>query len=392
MANVALAGAYMTHFDEHWDKGLRDIIGGSLLGLAGAVDRNFDLSKIEAIYIGNAGAELFEEQAQLGAIAASCLHKNIPSIRIEAACASGGAALSVAAQAVRAGDYDTVVVLGAEKMTDVTAPSTVTSILSTALDEEWERQCGQTLAGAWAIMARSHMAEYCTTREHLASVVVKNHANGALNPKAQFQRPIPKEAVLRAPFVAEPLTVLDCAPISDGAAALLLTSAQRAHEFTDTPVWILGSGLATDSVAIHERVSTHSLLGTQIAGKRAFDLSKKTVHDIQVAEVHDSFSIGELIAIEDLGFFHPGKAGPATLAGDTALNANISVNPSGGLKARGHPLGATGVAQAVEIFQQLRNEAERRQVRDAQVGLTHNVGGTGGTCVVHILGLESGGA
>ena len=385
MSNVAIAGAFMTRFGENWDKGLRDITSEALFGLIEAVDRNFDVDNIEAIYVGNNGSQLFSSQSQLGAIAASCLHRHIPSIRIEADSASGSAALLVGIQAIKSGVCETVVVLGTEKMTDITAPSSATSLLSASLDEEWETQYGQTLAGAWAMIARAHMTRYSTTREHLAAVVVKNHKNGALNPNAQFRREVSMEAVLRAGMVAEPLGLLDCAPTTDGAAALVLASEKAVKEYTDTPVWVLGSGLATDNIALHARESIDSLPATKIAAKKAFKRAKKKPKDIKVAEVHDSFSIGEIIALEDIGFYEPGSAGQATLEGETSLNGNISINTSGGLKARGNPLGATGVAQAVELFLQLRNEAIGRQIQDAEIGLSQNVAGTGGTSLIHIL-------
>jgi acetyl-CoA C-acetyltransferase len=244
---------------------------------------------------------------------------------------------------------------------------------------------GATFAGLFAMMARRHMFEYGTTREQLASVAVKNHRHGALNPNAQFQREITMEMVLQAPMVAEPLGLFDCAPLSDGAAALVLCAAEKARKFTDAPVDLIGTGHASDVMAVHDRRDLTTIDATVIAGKRAFHAAKKTPNDVKVAEVHDNFTIGEILAVEDLRFVPKGKGGFATEDGETALNARISVNTSGGLKARGQPLGATGVAQAVEIVRQLRGEGGKRQVSGAELGLTHTLGGTGGTAVVHLF-------
>ena len=229
------------------------------------------------------------------------------------------------------------------------------------------------------------MHEYGTTREQMAMVSVKNHKNGALNPKAQFQREITLESVLNAPMEAEPLTVLDSSPVSDGAAALVLCPLDNAKKYTNTPIKIIGSGHATDTLALHNRESITTMKATVIAAKRAYEQSKKSPNDIDVCEVHDCFTIGEIIATEDLGFFKKGEGGKAVEDGRTSLNGEIPVNPSGGLKARGHPIGATGIAQVVEIVTQLRGKAERRQIKDARVGLTQNIGGSGGTAVVHIF-------
>jgi acetyl-CoA C-acetyltransferase len=229
------------------------------------------------------------------------------------------------------------------------------------------------------------MVEFGTTEEQLAAVAVKNHKNGSLNPKAQFRSEITPEIAMRSPFVAEPLRMFDCAPSSDGAAAVVLCALERAKEFTDQPIKISGTGQATDTLALHDRKSLTTMESTRVAAEWAFKRAGKTAKNIDVLEVHDSFSIAEIIAVEDLGFVEKGSGGKAALEGLTALEGEFPVNPSGGLKARGHPHGATGVAQVVEIVTQLKGKADKRQVADAKVGLTHNIGGTGGTAVVHIL-------
>jgi acetyl-CoA C-acetyltransferase len=229
------------------------------------------------------------------------------------------------------------------------------------------------------------MFEHGTTREQLAAVAVKNHRHGALNPNAQFQKEITMEMVLGAPKVAEPLGLFDCAPLSDGAAALVLCATEKARKFTDMPIDLIGTGHASDFIAVHDRRDLTTMDATVVAGKRAFHAAKRTPNDVKVMEVHDNFTISEIMAIEDLRFFPKGKGGYATEDGETALNAKVTVNPSGGLKARGHPVGAVGIAQAVEIVRQLRGEAGKRQVSGGEVGLTHTLGGTGGTAVVHLF-------
>jgi acetyl-CoA C-acetyltransferase len=309
---------------------------------------------------------------------------HLPTVRVEGGGACGAIALLQARLAIASGMHDIVVVGGAEKMTDV-GDVQAAEILSSTADQEWESVFGATFAGLYAMMARRHMYEFGTTREQMAAVAVKNHKNGSLNPEAQFQKEITIETVLQAPWVAEPLGVFDCAPLSDGAAAVVLCEMQKARKFSDTPIRIAGSGQASDFLALHDRRDLTTLDATVIAGKRAFHEARLQPKDIQVAEVHDNFTISEILAIEDLRFIEKGKGGPATAEGLTALNGKVSVNTSGGLKARGQPVGATGVAQAVEIVRQLRGEAGKRQVVGARHGLTHTLGGTGATAVVHLF-------
>jgi acetyl-CoA C-acetyltransferase len=277
-----------------------------------------------------------------------------------------------------------VVVGGAEKMTDV-GDIQAQETLSAASDQEWESVFGATFAGLHAMMARRHMHDYGTTREQMAYVAVKNHQNATLNPNAQYRKAITLEMVLGAPPVAEPLGLFDCAPLSDGAAALVLSPWETARRFTDTPIKIAASAMASDSLALHSRRDMTTMDATVVAGKRAYRMANVSPREVDLAEVHDNFTISEIMAIEDLQFVKKGDGGPATEDGETVLNGRISVNPSGGLKARGQPVGATGVAQAVEVVRQLRGDAGERQVDGAEIGLTQNVGGTGATCVVHIL-------
>jgi len=258
--------------------------------------------------------------------------------------------------------------------------------LTGAADREWEGFVGATFPGLYAMIAKDYMHRYPLTRKQLAQVAVKNHFNGARNPIAQYQQEITIETVLKSTMVAEPLRLFDCSPITDGAAAVIVAPLERAREFTDTPIKVLATAQASDSISLHDRRDISTLDATVAAGQRAFRMAKLSHKDIDMVEVHDCFSIAEICAIEDLGFCKKGTAGKITADGDTELGGKIPVNTSGGLKACGHPVGATGIKQVYEIVQQLRNNAGRRQIDGAKIGMTHNVGGTGATAVVHILG------
>ncbi|MFQ6127533.1 MAG: thiolase domain-containing protein [Thermoplasmata archaeon] len=385
MRDVAIIGIGETEFGELWYKSFREI--GIEAGLKAIEDAGITSQQIDALYVGNMSAGKFIEQEHIAPLVADysgLANLHLPSVRVEAAGASGGVALATGYMAVASGMYNIVVVGGAEKMTDV-GDAQALQILSATADQEWESVFGATFPSLYAMMARRHMHVYGTTREQLAAVAVKNHRNGAMNPNAQYKREISMEMVLNAPPVASPLGMFDCAPLSDGAAAVVLCPVEKAKKFTDTPIRIVGSGIATDTLALHSRRDICTMDATVIAGKKAFHQAKKTPNEIDVAEIHDNFTIAEIMAIEDLRFFKKGKGGEATEEGMTALNGEISVNTSGGLKARGQPVGATGVAQAIEIVRQLRGEAEKRQVDNATLGLAHNVGGTGATAVVHIF-------
>ena len=385
MREVAIVGIGCTKFGEMWDKSFRDLfIEAGLMALS---DAEVSGAQIEALYGGNMSAGMFLEQEHIGALIADysgLTTNNIPSTRVEAACASGGLALRSGIIAVASGYHDVVISAGIEKMTDVGAEKAMDALASAA-DREWEAEVGATFPGLYAMMARAHMHELGTTREQLAQVAVKNHYHGSMNPRAQFRNKITIDTVINSPLVADPLRLFDCSPITDGAAAVVLVPAERAKEFTDTPIYIKAAAQASDTISLHDRRSLTSIDATTIAADRAFKMARLQRSQIDVAEVHDCFTIAEIMAIEDLGFFEKGAGGPVTLAGDTAIGGKIPINTSGGLKACGHPVGATGIKQAVEIVEQLRGDAGKRQVDGAEVGLTHNVGGTGGTVVVHIL-------
>ncbi|MGZ4907818.1 MAG: thiolase domain-containing protein [Halobacteriota archaeon] len=385
MRDVAIIGIGCTKFGEMWHKSFRDLfIEAGILALD---DAGISGAQVEALYGGNMSSGIFVEQEHVGAIIADysgLISNNIPSTRVEAACASGGLALRSGIIAVASQYHDVVISAGIEKMTDVGAEKAIDALASAA-DREWEAAVGATFPSLYAMMARAHMHEFGTTRQQLAQVAVKNHSHGALNPRAQFRNKITLDMVTSSPLVADPLRLYDCSPITDGAAAVVLVPAERAREFTDTPIYVKAATQASDTISLHDRRSLTTIDATVVAASRAFKTAGLQPRDIDVAEVHDCFTIAEIMAIEDLGFFDKGAGGPATLDGETAIGGKIPINTSGGLKACGHPVGATGIKQAVEIVEQLRGEANKRQVEGAEIGLTHNVGGTGGTVVVHIL-------
>ncbi len=388
MRDVAIIGVGCTEFGELWDKSFRELFVEA--GVSAIEDADVQGGKIDALYVGNMSGGRFIEQEHLGALIAdysglASLH--VPSTRVEAACASGGLALRQGIIAVASGYHDIVIAGGAEKMTDV-GVETTTDALAAAADREWEGIMGATFPGLYAMIARLHMHKYGTTQEQLASVAVKNHHNGTMNPKAQFQNEVTIDTVLNSVMVADPLRVFDCSPITDGASAVVLAPAEIARKYTDTPIYVKASAQASGTLSLHDRADITTLDATVAAANRAYKMAKLTPKDIDFAEVHDCFTIAEICAIEDLGFVKKGEGGKATEEGMTAIGGKIPINPSGGLKACGHPVGATGVKQAVEITLQLRGEAGKRLIDGAEIGLTHNVGGSGGTAVVHIFSRE----
>lgn len=385
MRDVAIIGIGETRFGELWDKSFREI--GIEAGLHAINDAGIKGEDIDALYIGNMSSGRFIDQEHIAPLVADYVGlagQNLPATRIEGAAASGGLALSAAYMAVASEVHDIVVVGGAEKMTDV-GETQAREILASAADQEWESVFGATFAGLHAMIAKRHMHEYGTTREQLAAMSVLSHRNGAKNPNAQYRREMSLDAVIKAPAVAEPLGLFDCAPLSDGAAALVLCPLDEAEKHTEKLVRIASCGQAGDYMALHDRQDICTMKATVVAARKAFKYAGIAPGDIDLAEVHDNFSISGILAIEDLGFFEKGHGGKALEDGECDLNSSVSVNTSGGLKARGQPVGAVGVAQAVEIVRQLRGEAGERQVKDARWGLTHNVGGTGASVIVHIF-------
>jgi acetyl-CoA C-acetyltransferase len=379
MREVAIVAAGMTRFGELWESSLRDLF----VEAAAEAMTQARVDRVDSIYVGNMAAGQFVGQEHLGPLMADHLGvAGAAAVRVECACASGGAALRAAFLDVASGASDLVIAGGVEKMTD---GADVTAVLASASDQETEAYHGITFPGLYAMIARAHMAEFGTTEEDLAWVAVKNHRHGALNPKAQFRREVTVEQVLKSSMVADPLRLLLCSPVSDGAAAVLLCPLDQAKKYTDRPVKIRGAGLATSTMALADRKDPAFLDAVQLSAQRAYKAAGVTAQQIQVAEVHDCFAIAEICCIEALGLVDKGQGRHAAKSGLTALGGRIPVNTSGGLKSKGHPVGATGIAQAIEIFEQLRGEAGQRQVKDARIGLAQNMGGSGASSVVHIF-------
>lgn len=379
MRDVAIVGAGMTPFGELWDASLRQMFADA----ARAALESAGADHVDALYVGNMSGGQFVGQEHLGPLMAEQIGMSgLPAMRVESACASGGMALRLAWLDVASGQSDLVLAAGVEKMTD---GADVTAVLATAADQEAEVYHGITFPGLYAMMARAHMEQRGTTLEDMAWVSVKNHRHGALNPMAQYRREISVEDVLVSAPVADPLRLLNCSPVSDGAAAVLLAPLDRAREFTDRPVQILGCGAATAPMALADRADITRLEAVRIAAERAYKAAGIQPSDIDVAEVHDCFSIAEILCIEAMGLTDGCDPVQAARSGYTALGGTRPVNTSGGLKSKGHPVGATGVAQAIEIFEQLRGEAGERQVDGADIGVTQNMGGSGASAVVHVF-------
>ncbi len=413
--SVSIVGAGMSHFGAYKDKNSRDLFTEAFQDMLGSLEQGIDIEDIESAYVGNYSSDLFEGQGHTAPILADWLGLTpAPVTRIENACASSGSAFREGIMAIASGLYDIVLVGGVEKMTDLPTEG-VTDVLATAADAQYEVPAGVTFPGIYGALAKAHMDRYETNLDHLLKVCIKNHNNGALNPKAQFNQSIDDvmaRRIARAeqrgdpippwksgmdflndpranPWIAWPLRLYDCAPITDGGACVLLTASELAHNFTDKPIRILGVGQATGR-ALHDSDELTTLSAARAAASRAYEMAGVTGKDVQFAEVHDCFTIAEIVATEDLGFFNPGEGARAVDEGRTARTGDKPINTSGGLKAKGHPVGASGVGQIIEVFHQLREEAGDRQLRipNLRLGLTHNVGGTGGTCVVNILGRE----
>jgi acetyl-CoA C-acetyltransferase len=348
-------------------------------------DAGLQPDEIDAFYLGNFAGESFIGQNHLAAYAVSAIGlQGVPATRVEGACASGSLAIREAIFAIQSGLCKRVLVVGAEKMTSLPT-SGVTGVLALASNREMEAEVGLTFPAVFGLVARRHMYRYGTTREQLAAVAVKNHDHALLNPKAHLQKKISLEEVCSCTsMVADPLNRYDCSLISDGASAMVLCATELAKKYREDVVDIIGSGQASGTFEIFSNQELTSFLATRLAASRAYEMAKIQPSDVDFAEVHDCFTIAEIVATEDLGFFQPGEGGIAALEGRTRLGGPLPINVSGGLKAKGHPVGSTGVGQGVEAVYQLRGQAGDRQVKGAAVGLTHNLGGSGGTCTVHI--------
>jgi acetyl-CoA C-acetyltransferase len=408
---VVLVGAGMSRFGHFPQESARDLFVEAFRDMRESVDRGFDPKTIDAIFIGNFSNELFENQGHLAPILANWVGlTGRPAVRVEDACASGGAALRQGIQAIASGMHDIVLVGGVEKMSGH-QPEEVNAILSTTADHFYEVQAGFTFASLYATMANAYLHQYSASEEMLMEVAIKNRANGALNNKALMRTTIcedmdqfcsltiqqgkPKPCwedeydflndLQSNPYIASPLRLYDCASSADGAAALLLVAEELAPSFSLTPLHIIGSGMSSDG-PLYSRPNLVSFSATRDAAQQAIAMAGIQPGDLKMAEVHDCFSIAEVIASEDLGLFEPGFGAFAVMDRITTREGRLPLNPSGGLQARGHAVGATGVAQVVEVWNQMRFEADGRQIqRDIDLAMTHNIGGTGQTCVVHIF-------
>jgi len=377
----------MNKWGEHWETSLRDLAVDACLR---AID-DAKVKSVDSMYIGCMSSGLFTGQEHIASVITDYLgHGPIPAARVESACASGGAAFKAGWAEVASGASDVVLVAGVEKMTDVDGDET-TAALGTASDQEYEAYNGATFPGLYAMMATRHMHEHGTTRRQLSLVAVKNHDNGFNNENAQYRMKITPEGVESSTQVAEPLNMLDCSPVTDGAAAVVLCPLDMAKKIAKHHpiVKVLGIGHATNTIALHSRANLCELAAVREAGKRAFKAAGVKPKDIDLAEVHDCFTIAEIMVMEALGFAKPGKAGRMVEKGETRIGGKLPINTSGGLKSKGHPVGATGVAQIIEITEQLRGNAGVRQVKSAKIGLAQNMGGTGGSSTVTILGRGS---
>jgi acetyl-CoA C-acetyltransferase len=383
MRDVCVVGVGMSQWGEVWRKSLRRLFVDAALDAI----RNAGVDYLDSLYVGCMSSGLFVGQEHVGALMADYLGmQGLPAVRVESACASGGMAFRQAFIEVTSGLSEIVLAGGVEKMTDCSG-SDATFALATAADQEYEVFHGATFPGLYAMMAHAHMHKYGTTREMLSAVAVKNHKNGSKNPNAQYPFEVTTDQVARSVMIADPLRILDCSPITDGAAAVIVTSEEVAKKLGKPYIKVTGSGVGTDYIALAQRDDITAIKSATLAAKEALKMADKTIDDVQFAEVHDCFTIAEIMVAESIGKFEPGKAGQAILAGETSLEGSFPMNSSGGLKAKGHPVGATGVAQVVEVYKQLTGQAENgRQIPNSpKIGMAQNMGGSGASSVVHIM-------
>ncbi|HKL27920.1 MAG TPA: thiolase domain-containing protein [Natrialbaceae archaeon] len=384
MPDVRVAGVGLTDFGRVPERTGRDLFAEASAGAL--ADAGVDRTDVEGVFYGNFMGELSEHQGHQGPLMAEAAGVDAPAARFEAACCSGGVAVRNAVKDVRNGESDVLLVGGAERMTNL-GTAGATEALAIAADDLWEVRAGVTFPGAYALMEQAYFDEYGGSREDLAHVAVKNHANALPNEHAQFQKEISVEDVLDAPMVSDPVGMYDACPISDGAAAVVLVSEEYAEDHdVDAPVAISGSGQGGDRLALHDREYLARTPAADAAAEEAYADAGVTSEDVDVAEVHDCFTIAEVLALESLGFYDVGDGIAAAREGDTTQDGDLPVNLSGGLKAKGHPVGATGVSQIAEMTSLLRGDhVNSEHVEDATLGVTHNAGGTVATALVHVL-------
>ena len=387
MKDAYLIGAGQSHFGAFPDESYRSLFSTAFDDAIESVPNGFRTEDVDEAFVGT--VSIGGRQIGLPGPAATehaGLH-GIPSVRLENACAASGFGIRQAIQAVKSGMADVTLAGGVEVMNDL-GRDRARYWLGVSGEMEWERLAGTTFSGVFAQMASAHMAEYGTTREQLSHVAVKSHENGARNPHAHLGYECTIEDAESAATVADPLTLYHCCPMSDGAAAVLVASEDVVDDFTNERIRIAGAGAATDSIGLFQRDSYTSLSATRKAATDAYDQAGIEPTDVDFAEVHDCFSIAEVVAYEDLGFCEYGEGGELAESGATRLDGSLPVNTSGGLKSKGHPIGATGASQVVEVYEQLTGDAGERQVDDATLGLAHNIGGSGGAAVVHVFEKE----
>jgi len=378
---IAVVGIGHAKFGKRTDATIRELAHEAVQ--PAFEDAGITTADVDASVVCIAGA-VFAAQASPGALIHDYVGLGNKSMfLVEAACATGSAGVRTAWSLIRAGLAEVVLVIGAETMTHIGTPM-ATEWMARAGDTRWEYPFGITFPGFYALMATRHMHEFGTTRMQLSMVSVKSHKYGAMNPYAHLQREVTLEEAMKSVPICQPLNLYDCCLISDGAAAVIMTSEEKARKITDTPVWLVGLGSASDTMMISERPSLVGLTASRVAAEQAYKMAGVTPNDIDVANTHDCFSIAEIMSYEDLGFCKKGEGGKFIEEGQSYIGGKVPINVDGGLKSKGHPLGATGVSMTYEVVKQLRGEAGNRQVNGAEVGLSHNVGETGQYCFVHI--------
>ncbi|MCC6260001.1 MAG: thiolase domain-containing protein, partial [Anaerolineales bacterium] len=382
MREVAILGIGQTKIDEHWEKSLREIGGEA----AFAALQDAGLEKVDALYVGNMLAPIISGQNQLGTFLSDWIGLwKQEAVKIEAACGSGAAAFRSALMAVASGETDSALVVGIEKMTDK-AGRDVTASLATAADADYEVEQGISFVGINALVMRRYMHEYGWKHEDFAPFSINAHANAVHNPYARLHEKINAEKFEKSSMVSTPINLLDASPTGDGAAAAVIVPAEKARR--KPKVIVSASAAATDTIAVHSRKDPLFLKAAYESAKRAYQMAGVTAQEIDVFELHDAFSIMAALSLEACGFAERGKGVRLGLENEISLQGRVPICTRGGLKARGHPVGATGMYQIVEIVQQLRGECEKTQVAGARIGMAQNIGGSGATVFTHILKSE----
>ncbi len=382
MREVAVIGIGQTKIDEHWDKSLRELAGFAVLDAV----KDAGLNQVDALYVGNMMSASANHQAQLGAYIADWVGlRYAESFKLESACSSGAAAFRTALLAVASGAIDTAVALGVEKMTD-SPGAEITAELATAADADWEVSQGVSFVALNALIMRRYMHEYGWTKNDFAPFSINAHANGVHNPNARFRKAITEKQYLDAAMVADPINLMDASPVGDGAAAVVMVPLDKiGHSSANPLVKIIGSAAATDSIAVHGRKDPLWLRAAELSSKKAYSQAGLSPQDIDLFEAHDAFSIMAALSLEATGFADRGKGPRLALDGEIRPDGKIPIATRGGLKARGHPVGATGMYQLVEVVEQLRHQAEGSQVENARIGMAQNIGGSGSNIITHIL-------